>query len=273
MEKSTSKWLRQIWVPLMVVLVLTLLIVLAMTVWHEPIMSFFTSRNQFRDTISRAGIFAPLLFIIVQIAQIIIAPIPGQVVGIIGGMLFGWLGVIYNIIGSVIGFFIVFKLSRKFGRPLAEKIFSKKILKKFDFVTKRKGAMTLFLIFLLPFFPDDIVCYLAGLTVIPIKKLLMISLAGRLPAIILNNLIGAGMSREMIRPTAAIIFMIIALLVVCYYKRKQLHAFVSADNHLAYLKKHWPYKISHTIFFGLLLLLICAVIFIVIIAMPFHKLF
>lgn len=259
--------------PIVVVCAIILLTVLAMTIWREPIMTLFTNRDQFRDAIDRAGIFGPFMYIIVQIAQIIIAPIPGQVVGIIGGMLFGWLGIVYNLIGSAIGFFIVFKISRRFGRPLAEKLFSKKLLKKFDFITKRQGAMALFLIFLFPFFPDDAICYIAGLTVIPIRQMLAFSLIGRFPAIVLNNLIGAGLSREMIRPTIAIVIMSVVLLVICYYRRRQLHAFVSADNHIAYLKKHWPYKLSQTIFFGLLLLGIFATIFFLIMTVPFHKLF
>jgi uncharacterized membrane protein YdjX (TVP38/TMEM64 family) len=271
MKKLQKKWIKQIGLPLAAVLAFVLLIVIAMTIWREPIMALFNSREQFREMIDHAGGFGPFIYIIVQILQIIVAPIPGQVVGIIGGVLFGWLGIVYNLIGSAIGFYVVFKLARRFGRPLAEKFFPKKVLKKFDFIVERQGVMTLFLIFLLPFFPDDAVCYLAGLTAIPIRQLMLIAMVGRLPAVFLNNFIGLGMSREMIRPMVAVVMLIVVISAVCYYKRKQLHAFVSAENHLEYLKKHWPYKLSQTIFWGLLILLIVAVIFFVIAAFPFRR--
>ena len=88
-------------------------------------------------------------------------------------------------------------LARQFGRPLLEKIFKKSVVAKFDFILEAKSAsLILFAIFLLPGCPDDVVCYLAGLTKLSIKRLMLLVTLGRLPTIILTNYIGAGIGEN-----------------------------------------------------------------------------
>ncbi len=79
---------------------------------------------------------------------------------------------------------------RIFGRPLVSKLIPEKIFKKFDYLTGNKGVLIFFIIFLLPFFPDDIIFYVAGLTKIPILSLVIIAFLGRSPIIIISNIIG-----------------------------------------------------------------------------------
>lgn len=160
-----------------------------------PFTSLLMNRDQLVASVQSWGIFAPLLYILLQIAQTVAAPIPGQLVGSVGGFLFGPWGILWTLIGSLIGCWIVFKLARRFGRPLLEKIFKKSVIAKFDFILEAKSAsFILFAIFLLPGFPDDVVCYIAGLTKVPIPKLMLLVGLGRLPTIIMTNYLGAGLS-------------------------------------------------------------------------------
>lgn len=160
-----------------------------------PLTSLLMNRDQLVASVQSWGIFAPLLYILLQIAQTVAAPIPGQLVGSVGGFLFGPWGILWTLIGSLIGCWIVFKLARRFGRPLLEKIFKKSVIAKFDFILEAKSAsFILFAIFLLPGFPDDVVCYIAGLTKVPIPKLMLLVGLGRLPTIIMTNYLGAGLS-------------------------------------------------------------------------------
>jgi len=156
------------------------------------IMDFFSDTDRIKDLIHRSGIFGPIIFIILQIAQVILAPIPGNVVGAVGGVIFGWWGLLLTIIGSAVGMAIVVAISRKLGRPFVEKLFSKKQIAKFDFLMDEKGGkLALFLIFLFPFFPDDLVGYLSGLTKIRLRDIILVSTLGRLPMHILTNFFGA----------------------------------------------------------------------------------
>ncbi len=165
--------------------------------FHGPLMSLLSNREQLVAAVQSFGPFAPLLYILLQVTQTVVAPIPGQIVGSVGGFIFGSWGILWTAIGTLIGCWLVFLLARRFGRPLLEKIFKKSVVAKFDFILEAKSAsLILFAIFLLPGFPDDVVCYLAGLTKLSIKRLMLLVTLGRLPTIILTNYIGAGIGEN-----------------------------------------------------------------------------
>ena len=159
-----------------------------------PLTQLFNNREEMIKIVQDLGPLGPLAYMGLQILQTVVAPIPGNVVGAIGGLLFGWWGVLWTTIGATIGATFVFWLSRRFGRSLVEKLVKKESLDKFDFVIGKRASIILFLIFLIPGLPDDIVCYVAGLTDVPIKRLIVIFALGRLPAVVGNNLIGTGIS-------------------------------------------------------------------------------
>ena len=257
MDKRRKGWLRRVGLPLLVLAGVIGLVAAAVVIWWEPVFAQFMDREQLRETIQGTGVFGPLVFILAQIAQTIIAPIPGQVLGIAGGALFGWMGLIWGLIGSIVGALIVFLLMRKYGRPLAEKLISKKNLKKFDFLIERRGVAAIFIVFLLPIFPDSVMCYIAGLTKVPIKTLLVLWIAGRVPTAVINNMIGEGMSKAMIRPIIVMILICVVMGVVLYAKRAQISALMASESYVEYLKKNWPYKLLHTIVVGVLCLLVC----------------
>lgn len=180
---------------------LTIAILAVYLVWdiafHGPLMSLLSNREQLVAAVQSFGPFAPLLYILLQVTQTVVAPIPGQIVGSVGGFIFGPWGILWTTIGTLIGCWLVFLLARRFGRPLLEKIFKKSVVAKFDFILEAKSAsLILFAIFLLPGFPDDVVCYLAGLTKLSIKRLMLLVTLGRLPTIILTNYIGAGIGEN-----------------------------------------------------------------------------
>jgi uncharacterized membrane protein YdjX (TVP38/TMEM64 family) len=124
--------------------------------------------------------------------QVVLAPIPGQVVGLASGYLFGttW-GSLYSIIGTVLGSWIAFGLARSFGRPLVERFLPPASLERFDQGMRTRGLPFLMVVFLLPFVPDDVACLAAGLTAIPIPALMLAALMGRTPSLIISAWLGA----------------------------------------------------------------------------------
>lgn len=197
-----------------------------------PLTRIFSEGNQekLQATIASWGIFAPLLYILLQITQTVVAPIPGQVVGGIGGYLFGGWGILWTLIGTLIGCYIVFRLARRFGRPLLEKIFKKSAVDKFDFIINAKSSsLVIFAIFLLPGFPDDIVCYIAGLTNLPIRRLVFLMAFGRLPTIIFTNMIGAGVGENLTLVAIASLAGVL-LLGLITWKREWLMQFFKAST-------------------------------------------
>lgn len=173
------------------IFILIFLIVLIILLWR-PLSLFFENPDRLKNLIESYGIFSPLVFIVLQIIQIILAPIPGQITTVLGGWLFGtWGGIFYNLISIIFGSFLAFLIGRKFGRPVINYFVSSPIIKKFDkFTNSRQSLLVIFLIFLLPFFPDDAICFLAGLTSIPLYILVMVATLGRLPSIVIGVLFG-----------------------------------------------------------------------------------
>lgn len=163
--------------------------------------------------------------------QVLIAPIPGQVVGLIGCYLFGpFLGLMYTIIGATVGFTLIFFLARKLGRPFVERFVDKIFLDKFDYLTKDKGVWVFFFIFLLPAFPNDIISSIAGLTAIRIRTLVLISLAGRLTGYIVLSLTGNGLTYENYNPIVVTFAALVIILAMAWWKRAWLREFVEAQS-------------------------------------------
>ncbi len=223
--------------------------VIAYVVWDVaatgPITRLFTDRERLIRIVQGLGPLGPLVYILLQALQGIIAPIPSNVVGIIGGFLFSWWGILWTSIGATIGATVVFWLSRRFGRALIEKLVKKEALDKFDFIINgKRTSLIIFLIFVIPGLPDDIVCYVAGLTKIPLKKLILIFLIGRLPAVVSNNYIGMGFSGEG-NIAVVIIITIVSVLIflVLYFQQEKVLGLLKRQDRLEKQNK----KLRHDI--------------------------
>lgn len=199
------------------------LLLLGYTIWDiaagGPLTSLLSNRDRVVEVVNNMGFWAPLAYIALQIAQILFAPIPGQVVGGVGGYIFGWWGILWTLIGSTIGYLIVILISRKFGRSLIEKIFKKETVDKFDFILGDNAAILLFLIFLLPGLPDDMVGYMAGLTNIKMSRLITLMTLGHIPTIIITNYIGMGLGEENLTPVIIIAAIVVILFALALWKK------------------------------------------------------
>lgn len=202
------------------------------------IATFIVNQEAVKAWITSLGIWGPLAFILLQITQTVISPIPGNVVGFVGGLLFGWWGVLLSTIGSTIGYAIVLILVRRFGRDLVEKLISKELLDKFDYLATEKGSMIFFLIFLIPALPDDVVMCIAGLTKLPIRQLLFMAAVGRFPSVVVTNQLGNSISNDNIGQ--AIVLAVVSLIVVgfCLWKREAIMQLAGARRELLVVRWH-----------------------------------
>lgn len=204
------------------------LLLLGYTIWDiaagGPLTSLLSNRDRVVEVVNNMGFWAPLAYIALQIAQILFAPIPGQVVGGVGGYIFGWWGILWTLIGSTIGYLIIILISRKFGRSLIEKIFKKETVDKFDFILGDNAAILLFLIFLLPGLPDDMVGYMAGLTNIKMSRLITLMTLGHIPTIIITNYIGMGLGEENLTPVIIIAAVVVILFALALWKKDAIIA-------------------------------------------------
>ena len=152
---------------------------------------YFTDREQLTRLISEHRTNAVLIFVGLQVLQVIAAPVPGEVTGFVGGLFFGrtW-GILFSTIGLGIGSWMAFSLARMAGRPLVEKMVSPETIRRYDYVMKHRGVFLAFLMFLIPGFPKDILCYILGLGHMGHRDFLLVSTSGRLLGTVLLTLGG-----------------------------------------------------------------------------------
>lgn len=129
--------------------------------------SFFKPGGGFNQLLKSLGIWAPLIFIILQISQCVYPLIPFGLTNVIGNLVFGtWLGFIYNCIGMLIGSSINFFLGKRFGASIIKAFISDEQYEKYvgKISDTRSFSNLLRVGFFLPVFPDDIFCMIAGLS-------------------------------------------------------------------------------------------------------------
>jgi len=163
-------------------------------IWTKAVKfySLLYDRSQLKGVIRSYGAYSPLAYIFLQMLQIVIAPIPGGAVEFIGGYLFGAkAGFLYSMVGLLIGSWFAFSLARVFERLAVEKFVPLETRKKFDYLIGHEGVILSFLLFLIPGFPKDALCYILGLTPMRLGIFLFISVVGRIPGTLMACLQGA----------------------------------------------------------------------------------
>ncbi|MEZ0535728.1 TVP38/TMEM64 family protein [Caldicellulosiruptoraceae bacterium PP1] len=208
-----------------VALILFAILITYITIKYSPTLIKITKNPQeFRNMILSYGSISALIFILFQILQVVISVIPGEVVQVSGGYIYGtFLGTIYSLIGIVLGSIIVFYIARLLGYNLIKEIVPKKQLENFNFViNSQKSEVALFLLFLIPGIPKDILTYIVGISPIkPLRFLILLTIA-RFPGIFFSSYIGSNLQQK--DYTIAIIVSIIStiLFIIGILKRNEI---------------------------------------------------
>jgi len=162
--------------------------------WSEAVKSYYVlnDHQRLKQAIDSFGPYSPLAFILLQVVQVVVAPIPGGPIAFLGGYLFGvQAGFIYSMIGLTMGSWLAFTIAGVFEKWLLQKVVSPKKLKKFDYLMEHEGVILIFFLFLIPGFPKDALCYILGLTSMSLGFFLIISTIGRIPGALIATLQGA----------------------------------------------------------------------------------
>ncbi len=152
------------------------------------------NKEMVQNFVSKSGGFAPIVFIIISFLQVTFIPIPGAVTILAGNYLFGfWLSLLYSYIGMFIGSILAFYLGRLIGRPFVNWIVGdKETVDKYLKRLEGKETVLLFFMFFFPFFPDDLLCSVAGITKITWFKFIVMQIITRFTSIISTLLFMSG---------------------------------------------------------------------------------
>jgi len=145
-----------------------------------------------REAILSHGKLAPYMFMVLQILQVLFAPVPGEATGILGGYLFGaWTSFIYSSIALALGSAIAFLIGHLFADAFRARFSKTRIYRKFNHLVFKGDFIIPFILFLFPGFPKDSLSYLLGLSTMPFKVFIFIATIARMPGTLVLSLEGA----------------------------------------------------------------------------------
>lgn len=167
------------------------------------------------ELITSQGPLGVLILLGMQLLQIIVAFIPGEVVQIAAGMMYGPLwGSVVILVGCVLSSMVVYELVHKLGAPFVRSMVGEKQLLKFrQFELSGKFGVTVFILFLIPGFPKDVLTYIVPLGDMNLRTFLLLSTIGRTPGVIISTYAAAGLADGNI-VTSVIIFVVAALIAI-----------------------------------------------------------
>lgn len=202
-------------------------------IWEQlkALYEIYMDREQVQTFITSFGAWAPVIFILIQILQVLFAPVPGEVTGFIGGFLFGvFNGFIYSSIGLTLGSWFNFLIGRFLGKRYVRKLIPVHYLDKFDHYLKHQGVIVLLVLFIFPGFPKDYLCLFLGLSALPIKVFMLLTAFGRMPGTLILSFQGAYLFEQNYLMLAILILLCIGLSLIAYRFRERLYAWVERLN-------------------------------------------
>ncbi len=136
--------------------------------------------ERLQQYLEKTGAWMPIIYTFLQFLQVVLLPIPSVVSTLVGVALFGafW-ATVYSLIGILLGSVTAFFIGRKFGNKAVAWMVGEETLFKWQKKLKGKDNLFLTFAFVLPFFPDDVLCFVAGLSTMSTRYFLIVILLSR----------------------------------------------------------------------------------------------
>ena len=210
--------------------VAALFMLLAFFVGKPLIRSFRESPEAFRAYVDGHRLLGALIMLGITMLQVIVAFIPGEPFELGAGFAFGWFwGAALCLIGAALASALVFLAVRKWGIRLAEVFFPREKLQRFAFLqNEKKLSLLVFLLFLIPGTPKDMLTYLVGLTPMKLPTFLLLITVARVPSVVSSSLTGS-LAQEGSYLAAAVTYGVTLLLTAaCVLRYRSLNRAESA---------------------------------------------
>ena len=198
-------------------LFLSILALAALWIYRQPLiesLQWFSDLDAVTASIRGYGLWGPVILCVLFILQTFLAFIPGQALMVASGYVYGFSGgVLITWISLVLGGQLAFWLARRYGRPFAEKWISPAILDRWDKVAGKQGIPFYVVTLVMPFFPNDAMCYVAGLGKMSNRRFLIANSLGRGIASLLTVVVGAFADKiPSLLPIAVIGFVVLGII-------------------------------------------------------------
>ena len=215
--------------------ILAIAIIVGIIIYMFPVMRELSTKEgqlAFKEKVSSSGILGLLMLFALQVAQIFLIIIPGEPIEILAGMCYGpiW-GTVCIMVSAGIISTIIFFLVRKYGKRFVYNFCDKEKVAKIEnsklFKNPNKIEMIMFILFLLPGTPKDLLVYIAGLLPINPVKFVLISVFARFPSVISSTLAGANLAvgdwkKSIVMYLAIVLVAIIVILIANKFDKDKL---------------------------------------------------
>jgi uncharacterized membrane protein YdjX (TVP38/TMEM64 family) len=203
-------------------------------IFRQQFVDAFRNREAVRALITTWGGLGPLVFIALQILQVVVFIIPGEVIQISGGFIFGfWAGAALSIIGIGLGSMINYYVGRILGKPFVSSVVKPVQFEKFEaLLGNRKTITGYLLLFLIPGIPKDVLCYFAGMGKFSAVSFLFASMIARLPGIVGSTLIGSATYSANYTIVIGVSAVAVAALIAGVIWRSKLEAWINSKLHI-----------------------------------------
>ena len=184
------------------------------------------------ERVRNAGVGGVFILLGMQLLQVIVAFIPGEVVQLAAGLMYGpLLGTIIILIGCVISSAIVYQLVHILGAPFVQSMVSTEHLEKFrSFEKSGKLDVVVFILFLIPAMPKDVFTYIVPLTDMKMGRFLLLTTLGRIPGVLASTYVAHGFSQgDMVGPIAIVAVVAVIALIAVVFRDKIMNAFGGRD--------------------------------------------
>ena len=220
MEKKKSLKIFKIILFTIVVIILAII-----TIYLFPVMRNLSTKEgqiAFKEKVTNSGTIGMLLLFVIQISQIFLFILPGEPIEILAGMCYGWIwGTIFIMISSAIIASLIFMLVRKIGKQFVYDFSDEEKIKKMEnsklFKNPKKIEIVLFILFLIPGTPKDLLTYISGLLPIKMSRFILLSTIARIPSIVTSTIAGANIAVGDWRKAIILYILIVAIVAIVLY--------------------------------------------------------
>ena len=220
MEKKKSLKIFKIILFTIVVIILTII-----TIYLFPVMRNLSTKEgqiAFKEKVTNSGTIGMLLLFVIQISQIFLFILPGEPIEILAGMCYGWIwGTIFIMVSSAIIASLIFMLVRKIGKQFVYDFSDEEKIKKIEnsklFKNPKKIETVLFILFLIPGTPKDLLTYLSGLLPIKMSRFILLSTIARIPSIVTSTIAGANIAVGDWRKAIILYILIVVIVAIVLY--------------------------------------------------------
>lgn len=192
--------------------------------WLTYVYDLLADRERISALIRFFGPGAPLVFMALQILQVLLAPVPGEMTGFLGGFLFGAIqGFFYSTIALSLGSMLNFGIGRLLGERYVRSWIPADKFVRYDRLLRQRGLLVIFSLFVFPGFPKDWLCLFLGLSTLPLRVFVFLATVGRMPGTLLLSLQGHYLFEQNYLLLGSLLILSLLVVAAAVYYRDRLY--------------------------------------------------